>query len=213
MEHANFHYLEAVLPFREPLRVTIGSNEYTIYSPFTQGVAVALEQWCRRQVLLNVEAIKPSDDEPYNAFLQQAYQEALDQACQAVREGDYGAMSLGWLRMISRGDGFFAAIYYGIRHRDKTITMEQVRDLFFRDAAIREELYEKWSEHNFPKQEQRDARPPSSQQTNDSNNSEQNQTDNPGESVGIESLLDSLRNAQQQLRSLQTSTSVGSSTT
>lgn len=213
MNYTNFHYLEAVLPFRAPLVLSLGEREYTIYSPFTQGVAVALEQWCRRQVLLNVEAIKPSDDEPYNPFLQQAYKEALEQACQAVREGEYGAMSLGWLRMISRGDGFFASIYYGLRHRDKTITMEQVRDLFFRDKTIREKLYDRWSEHNFPKQDQRDAKQPSTPPMPDSNNNETTNNENQGESVGIESLLDSLRNAQQQLLGLKGSTSGGSSTT
>jgi hypothetical protein len=161
---------------------------------------------------LNVEAIKPSDDEPYNPFLQQAYKEALEQACQAVREGEYGAMSLGWLRMIARGDGFFASIYYGLRHRDRTWTMDRVRDVFFRNAQIREQLYEAWSEHNFPKSNE-GPEPTSTPPMNESENSENQNEGADGESVGIESLLDSLRSAQQQLQGLKGSTSAGSSTT
>jgi hypothetical protein len=121
-------------------------------------------------------------------------------------------MSLGWLRMIARGDGFFAAIYYGLRHRDRTWTMDRVRDVFFRNAQIREQLYEAWSEHNFPKSNE-GQEPISTPPMNGSENSENQNEEADGESGGIESLLDSLRNVQRQSQTLNPSTSAGSSTT
>jgi hypothetical protein len=164
-------YLSQQTPQAMPIAFDFEGQTWRLWPLDVPGIAAQLERWVVQRVRLNVELLRPMDDES-NPAAWRVYEEDRKQAQQDIQAGKFGAFTSRWVKMIDDewGLGFAEALYWCVSYkcdgretngerwtRERNARFMNLQDT---DWPRFSEFYSSWLELNFPKVPRGSAIPP-----------------------------------------------------